>query len=326
METDLVNDIPELLRERLSNYDGELIGRRLIPVIDLKDFSSRRKKVEEELWEVCTNVGFFQLKNHGIPLDKINAAFLFLDKFFSLSEDIKKKYPLSNNCGWEYRKQVRPSTGAPDRKESYQITKNIMGKLWPEMDLPEISEVMLELENLSWTVGMQVLSCFTRRLELPGDFFSIAHDPDSSEYQSTLRLLRYFGGTDAARSKEWGAGAHTDYNCLTLVFQTEGEDGLEVCPGKEYSSGSWTPVSSTPVELITCNIGDMLMRWSDDRLVSNFHRVRTPPPGKKRDSIAFFCQANRDIMIRSRLHGEMNAGEYLRKRVSANFGEKAFDM
>ena len=41
----------------------------------------------------------------------------------------------------------------------------------------------------------------------------------------------------------------------------------------------WTPVK--PVDgVITCNIGDMLMRWSDEQLPSNFHRVRNPlPPG-----------------------------------------------
>ncbi len=44
------------------------------------------------------------------------------------------------------------------------------------------------------------------------------------------------------------------------------------------SGDEWTAVD--PVEdAITINIGDMLMRWSDDRLVSNFHRVRAPGPG-----------------------------------------------
>ena len=35
-----------------------------------------------------------------------------------------------------------------------------------------------------------------------------------------------------------------------------------------------------PVDgVITCNIGDMLMRWSDDQLPSNFHpRVQTLSP------------------------------------------------
>ncbi len=54
-------------------------------------------------------------------------------------------------------------------------------------------------------------------------------------------------------------------------------------------------------QAITCNIGDMLMRWSDDlSCPSNFHRVKNPLPGEymgPRDSIAFFAQANRDAII-----------------------------
>ena len=42
------------------------------------------------------------------------------------------------------------------------------------------------------------------------------------------------------------------------------------------------------------NIGDALMRWSDDKLKSNYHRVRMPVPGEdqgSRYSIAYFNQA-----------------------------------
>ena len=52
--------------------------------------------------------------------------------------------------------------------------------------------------------------------------------------------------------------------------------------------------------MITCNIGDMLMRWSDDQLLSNLHRVRMPSPDEyqgARYSIAFFAQANTDAII-----------------------------
>ena len=77
-------------------------------------------------------------------------------------------------------------------------------------------------------------------------------------------------------------------------------------------------------DAITCNIGDMLMRWSDDRLPSNFHRVRTPEPGEylgSRYSIAFFAQANRESVIAgpSGKHAPISAGDYLRQRVAANF-------
>jgi isopenicillin N synthase-like dioxygenase len=79
--------------------------------------------------------------------------------------------------------------------------------------------------------------------------------------------------------------------------------------------------------LITCNIGDMLMRWSDDLLPSNFHRVKNPVPGEymgPRYSLAFFCQANTDALIESPSgkYPPITAGDYLAERVKANFSKK----
>lgn len=34
----------------------------------------------------------------------------------------------------------------------------------------------------------------------------------------------------------WRAGAHTDFDTLTLLFQRPGENGLEICPGREVST------------------------------------------------------------------------------------------
>lgn len=48
-----------------------------------------------------------------------------------------------------------------------------------------------------------------------------------------------------------------------------------------------------PKGAIVCNIGDQLMRWSDDKLKSTFHRVTCPRPGEyqgDRYSIGFFNQ------------------------------------
>ena len=42
-----------------------------------------------------------------------------------LVDAVKARHPLKKqfNAGWESRAQVRPSTGTPDQKESYQITR-----------------------------------------------------------------------------------------------------------------------------------------------------------------------------------------------------------
>ena len=86
-----------------------------------------------------------------------------------------------------------------------------------------------------------------------------------------------------------------------LLFQRDGQGGLQVLPGAEMKGQEWTPVTPSD-DAITCNIGDMLMRWSDDKLPSNFHRVRPPREGESldaRQSIAFFAQANTDVLIES---------------------------
>jgi len=74
----------------------------------------------------------------------------------------KARYPLSKgtNAIWEYKSQVRPSTGTPDQKESYQITLPRMAKLWPSGDeLPGFEAVMLAFERTNWALGTKVLSC-----------------------------------------------------------------------------------------------------------------------------------------------------------------------
>ena len=76
--------------------------------------------------------------------------------------------------------------------------------------------------------------------------------------------------------------------------------------------------------VITCNIGDMLMRWSDDLLKSTLHRVRMPTAEENQDSrysMAFFCQANRDQIIQGplKVYEPMTAEDYLKMRINANF-------
>jgi isopenicillin N synthase-like dioxygenase len=85
-------------------------------------------------------------------------------------------------------------------------------------------------------------------------------DPGVGDSQTTLRLLHYH----SVHGKEfgpnfWRAGAHTDFDVLTMLFQREGEGGLEVCPGREavgdFAVGSvWKPVPARG-DIIVCNIG-----------------------------------------------------------------------
>jgi isopenicillin N synthase-like dioxygenase len=143
-------------------------------------------------------------------------------------------------------------------------------------------------------------------------------DPTEPDCLTQLRFLHYFPSEDAVGS--WRAGVHTDIGCLTLLFQRTGEDGLEICPGREssdtYAVGSeFTPLSAETGPIVV-NIGDMLSRpllilmlerqlindavaWSDDRLKANFHRVRAKEVGKspERFSIAYFNTGRKNFLL-----------------------------
>ncbi len=320
--------LAELDKETRMGALGSETGAREIRRIDLSDFTNRQDAIAGELWDAAVDVGFFQLIGHGIDLAEVRKAFAMTERFFALPDSVKAHYPLRKalNVGWESRAQIRPSTGTPDQKESYQITRPHMQGLWPtDEELAGFQATMLAFEGQCWQVAMQVLSCFARKLGFAPDFFAEAHDPAKASYQSTLRLLHYFATPPEQQAKLglWRAGAHTDFDCLTLLFQRQGLGGLQVCPGKEMESQAWTSVAPDE-EAITCNIGDMLMRWSDDQLPSNFHRVKNPLPGEymgPRYSMAFFAQANRDAIIEGPGHKypAIAAGDYLNQRVAANF-------
>jgi len=315
----------ELRREATLGKRGIEVERE-IPIIDLGDFDRRRAEIAEQLWMAASEFGFFQIVNHGLSSAEIAQAFDLAERFFALPQESKARHPLRNNAGWEFKAQVRPSTGTPDNKESYQITLPRMDGLWPDdAEIAGFRAILSAFEHRNWQLGMQVLSCFAIKLGFDADFFTQAHDRTVDAYQCTLRLIHYMGMEQAkpADFDLWRAGAHTDFDCLTLLHQKLGQGGLQLCPGNEAGSDRWTSVE--PAEgVITCNIGDMLMRWSDDRLKSTLHRVRMPRPGEylgPRQSIAFFCQANMDATIigPAAKYTPISAADYLTQRIAANF-------
>ncbi len=322
-----MKDLPmeELRREATLGKVGVEV-ERAIPIIDLADFAARKSEIADQLWDAASQFGFFQIVNHGLSVAEIEQAFTLAERFFALPSAVKAQYPLRHNAGWEFMAQVRPSTGTPDNKESYQVTLPRMDGLWPtDAEIAGFEATLRAFEHRNWLLGMQVLSCFALKLGFDEDFFTRAHDRTADAYQCTLRLIHYMGMEQAkpADFELWRAGAHTDFDCLTLLHQKPGQGGLQLCPGSEAGSDRWTSVEPTE-GVITCNIGDMLMRWSDDRLKSTLHRVRMPRPGEylgPRQSIAFFCQANKDAMIvgPGGKYAAISAADYLQQRIAANF-------
>jgi len=206
---------------------------RAIPSISLANYASRIDTITAELVSAASDVGFFCIIDHEISGAEITQMFAESERFFSLPDEIKAQVPFSSahNAGWEKNSQVRPSTGAADRKESYQMQfgDNMQGKWLADDVLPGFKANSLEFMQKVQDVSEKLMVCLARGLGFPDDYFVKAHDVRRPESQTVARLLHYFGTPVNTNGEVWHrAGAHTDWDLLTLLFQKEGQSGLEV--------------------------------------------------------------------------------------------------
>ena len=112
---------------------------------------------------------------------------------------------------------------------------------------------------------------------------------------------------------------------MTLLYQLPGNEGLECAANPRVGAAHTGWLTVDPIEGgIAVNIGDMLSRWSDGRLLSNLHRVRMPTaaecaPPKSRYSMGFFMQADKRAVIATSDGESITAGEYIVGRIRSNF-------
>ena len=134
-------------------------------------------------------------------------------------------------------------------------------------------------------------------------------DDKIDKHITAMRLNFYPEVKEPPKPGQLRGGEHTDYGLLTILNGENVPGGLQV----QTRKGQWIDVETDPSNFV-CNIGDLLMRWTNDRWVSNVHRVATPPgsaAGAKRLSIAFFHHPNYDAV--DRVHrpagqGQVSAG------------------
>jgi isopenicillin N synthase-like dioxygenase len=311
-------------------------SNRDVPTISLRDFDDRVDEITAQLVSASENVGFFCLVDHGIAREQVDTIFENSAAFFSLPDEIKARVPFSaqHNAGWEKNAQIRPSTGAADNKESLQMQfgSDMDGRWLDEDTLPGFRAQALHFMTLAQAVSEKLMICFARGLGFPDDFFVKAHDITEPDSQTVGRLLHYFPTPEMDDGHvRHRAGAHCDWDFVTLLFQKAGQSGLEICPGRETSSrfgesDVWTKVEPDPQSnSIICNIGDLLMSWSDDRFKSTLHRVKAPcEPGDfygERYSIAFFNQPRKSAQIQGpkKKYPMVTGEEFTRNAMQRNF-------
>lgn len=288
-----------------------------VPVIDISPFwsgdSSVRNEVAAQVSKAVREIGFLVIKGHGVPESVMEVMEKTSQAFFDLPMEtkIRIKNVIRGSMrgympyGEEALSYTVGESAPPDLKEGFQMgrpnfspeesyspeVKSILfnANVWPP-EMPELETVMTAYYKEMDRVTRALLRIFAVALKLPEGTF----ESDFDRPASVIRVNNYPAQEKAPEPGQIRAGAHTDYGILTILKPDYEVGGLQV----QNFKGEWVEAPLVPGTFII-NIGDMMMRWTNDTWLSNMHRVVNPASGgnSRRLSIAFFAYPNAETVV-----------------------------
>ena len=300
-----------------------------LAIIDMGPYregsKEERNKVAQEIYHAAHNVGFLYLKNYGMSEDLLETAFSVAKSFFVSVEKTKVPFSATLNHGYTAinGEALDPSKPA-DLKETF-TSRNLANvpsgsEYWPNS---EFEAFMRGFYKSVSQIASDVMAAFAIALDLPKGFFDERH----TGLTQTLRLLHY-PPVKYISQGQLGAGAHTDYGTLTVLFQ-DAAGGLQI----QGLDGKWIDAPPIPGTVVI-NTGDLISRWSNDFFKSTPHRVVPRPAAMKngRLSIAFFSDPDPEVIIETfpncitpenpRKYSPITAGEHIQRRIIASQAKK----
>jgi isopenicillin N synthase-like dioxygenase len=251
-----------------------------VPIIDISGLRSPvradRERVAAEIGAAARDVGFFYISGSGVDEQLFDRLLEVTKEFFALPvEEKMRNYIGLSRChrGYVPVGEEGVENGTPDLKEAFDTALDLPAddpdylagnpmlgpNSWP--DLPGFAEAVTAYYAAVLAAGHLLLWAFAVALGEDPDVF-LRH---ATKTPSQLRLVHYPYNPQAEDGH--GIGAHTDYECFTLLKPTA--PGLEVLNG----AGEWIDVP--PVDgAFVVNIGDMLELWTNGAFVATSHRVR----------------------------------------------------
>lgn len=276
-------------------------------------------------------------------------------KFFALPQADKEKAP-HPPYGWWHRgysgigrekvsqmvfdeEGIAERRKTPDVKESFELGNendtHIRNIWFPEEVLPGFRGFFTNFFKTCYVIEELMMKLIARGMGLDDNFFNDFHKDKTNQ----CRLLHYPAVEEELLrvGKAERIAAHSDFGTMTVLFQDE-VGGLEV--EDIHEKGKFNPAPYIPGTAVV-NIGDLLMRWSNDDLRSTLHRVRAPPlvevddnPSagrmtRPRYSIPYFMSPDRDSVIeclpgcfgpdRPKKYEPITSRDYIDMRMNATY-------
>lgn len=304
-----------------------------LPLIDMTGVhqgdAASIQRVGAAIREACSDSGFFYITNHGVPQAVIDRAMAAAKTFFAYPVETKRQVAVNKrHRGWHaLGGALMYEATRPDHKEFFSIglelpedDPNVLAgealrgpNQWPVF-MPELREALDDYYAAIAVAGADLLKAVAAGLGIDEDFFTAKYDKRLQRTQ----MVYYPPHPPMAESDQFGVAPHTDYGCITLLYQDD-SGGLQV---RELGSNSW--IDATPIHgSLVVNVGDLLARWSNDRFRSTLHRVINKS-GHERYSIATFYDPTYSAVVDpcdlgvepgASLYPPVAAGDYILKRI-----------
>ena len=286
----------------------------VIPTINIGSLfgedSDARRATADEIGRACETVGFFYIKNHGVPQALIDATYAWSRQFHASPTALKQTVHVSHSPGtrgWipvssedddgdpETYRLTEPASGddymvkprlyaafdtaleiAEDDPDYLAGNIMLVPNQWPDW-MPGFKEGVQDYYAAVTATGHKLFEAFAMALGLPDDFFLKL----VSKAPSQLRLLHYPPNDLPMNNTNLGIVAHSDFECFTILNQT--------APGLQVMNAADEWVAAPPIEgTFIVNIGDLMEGWTNGRFKATQHRVVNT--GKERYSMPlFFC-------------------------------------
>lgn len=296
-----------------------------LPIVDISllesDDLADRMSVARKLDRACAETGFLYIRGAQLDGALFRRLIARAKRYFALDHEVKMESYIGrseNHSGYVPIGEEQFGGGTYDLKEAYDVNcdyKDAEGRrpllgpnIWPDMS--GFREDVETYYRHVMGVGRQLFRSFALALGLDECFF----DAHLQNPPSQLRLIHY--PFNAGVEDVPGIGAHTDYECFTLLFATA--PGLQIVD----KQGHWVDVPLMDGTMIM-NIGDMMEILSNGRYVATRHRVKKVE--EERYSFPLFHSCDYDYVIAPVMRGEtpryapLKGGDHLFNQTARTF-------
>ncbi|KAJ0973196.1 hypothetical protein J5N97_021155 [Dioscorea zingiberensis] len=258
----------------------------VVPVIDFSKLDGEeRDKTLTQIANGCEEWGFFQLVNHGIPLELLERVKKVCSECFKVEREemFKDSSPVQLLNKLVDRGEHGTKLEDVDWEDVFILQDD---NQWPS-NPPHFKETMKEYRAELKKLAEKIMEVMDENLGLEKGYIKRAFSGGVDE--DGVELHHPFFGTKVSHYPPCpnpnmvnGLRAHTDAGGVILLFQDDKVGGLEI-----LKDGRWIDVQPLP-NAIVINTGDQIEVLSNGRYKSVWHRVLAKPDGNRRSIASFY--------------------------------------